>query len=60
MLCRPKIGLSQELCGVQMWLRMDLWKEWKNCNTRVVNLLKLKPSKQKSYECGTAAEAIAE
>jgi RNA-directed DNA polymerase len=37
---------------VRTRLRMGLWKEWKTCKTRVSNLLKLKASKQKSYEWG--------
>lgn len=40
---------------VRTRLRMGLWKEWKNCKTRVVNLLKLKASKQKSYEWGNSS-----
>lgn len=40
---------------VRMRLRMGLWKEWKNCKTRVANLLKLKASKQKSYEWGNSS-----
>jgi RNA-directed DNA polymerase len=37
-------------------LRMGLWKEWKTCKTRVSNLLKLKVSKQKSYEWGNSSK----
>lgn len=40
---------------VRVRLRMGLWKEWKNCKTRVANLLKLKASKQKSYEWGNSS-----
>lgn len=40
---------------VRLRLRMGLWKEWKNCRTRVANLLKLKASKQKSYEWGNSS-----
>lgn len=40
---------------VRVRLRMGLWKEWKNCRTRVANLLKLKASKQKSYEWGNSS-----
>lgn len=40
---------------VRTRLRMGLWKEWKNCKTRVANLLKLKASKQKSYEWGNSS-----
>ena len=42
---------------VRTRLRMSLWKEWKNCKTRVANLLKLKVSKQKSYEWGNSSKA---
>lgn len=37
---------------VRTRLRMGIWKEWKNCRTRIINLLKLKASKQKAYEWG--------
>lgn len=40
---------------VRVRLRMGLWKEWKNCKTRVANLFKLKASKQKSYEWGNSS-----
>ncbi|HET8860062.1 group II intron reverse transcriptase/maturase [Marivirga sp.] len=40
---------------VRSRLRMGLWKEWKWCKTRVANLLKLKASKQKSYEWGNSS-----
>jgi RNA-directed DNA polymerase len=40
---------------VRVRLRMGLWKEWKNCKTRVANLLRLKASKQKSYEWGNSS-----
>jgi RNA-directed DNA polymerase len=36
-------------------LRMCIWKEWKNCRTRVKNLLKLKVNRQKSYEWGNSS-----
>jgi RNA-directed DNA polymerase len=42
---------------VRTRLRMGLWKEWKNCKTRVANLLKLKAGKQKSYEWGNSSRA---
>lgn len=41
---------------VRTRLRMGLWKEWKNGRTRVANLLKLKVSKQKSYEWGNSSK----
>ena len=41
--------------GVRTRLRMGLWKEWKNCRTRVAKLLKLGASKQKSYEWGNSS-----
>ncbi|HEY4786772.1 MAG TPA: group II intron reverse transcriptase/maturase, partial [Bacteroidales bacterium] len=37
-------------------LRMGIWKEWKNNKTRVLNLLKLKVSRHKSYEWGNASK----
>jgi len=40
---------------VRSRLRMSLWKEWKTCKTRIANLLKLKASKQKSYEWGNSS-----
>lgn len=40
---------------VQVRLRMGLWKEWKSCKTRVANLLRLKASRQKSYEWGNSS-----
>src|SRR5665647_481849 len=40
---------------VRIRLRIGLWKEWKNCRTRVANLMKLKASKQKSYEWGNSS-----
>lgn len=40
---------------VRTRLRMGLWKEWKNCKTRIFNLLKLKASKQKAYEWGNSS-----
>jgi RNA-directed DNA polymerase len=40
---------------VRTRLRMGLWKEWKNSKTRISNLLKLKASKQKSYEWGNSS-----
>ena len=43
--------------GVRTRLRMGLWKEWKNCRTRVANLLKLGASKQKSYQWGNSSKA---
>lgn len=41
---------------VRVRLRMCLWKEWKRCKTRTRNLLKLKASKQKSYEWGNSSK----
>lgn len=41
---------------VRVRLRMSLWKEWKRCRTRTFNLLKLKASKQKSYEWGNSSK----
>lgn len=45
---------------VRVRLRMGLWKEWKNCKTRVANLLKLKASRQSRMSGEIAAEVIAE
>lgn len=41
---------------VRLRLRMGLWKEWKNCKTRVRHLQELKASKQKSYEWGNSSK----
>jgi RNA-directed DNA polymerase len=41
---------------VRTRLRMGLWKEWKNCKTRVKHLLELNASKQKSYEWGNSSK----
>jgi RNA-directed DNA polymerase len=41
---------------VRTRLRMGLWKEWKNCKTRVKHLQYLKASKQKSYEWGNSSK----
>jgi RNA-directed DNA polymerase len=41
---------------VRTRLRMGLWKEWKNCKTRVKHLQDLKASKQKSYEWGNSSK----
>ncbi len=40
---------------VRTRLRMGVWKEWKNCRTRIANLLKLGASKQKAYEWGNSS-----
>jgi len=40
---------------VRTRLRIGLWKEWKNCKTRVTNLIKLKASRQKAYEWGNSS-----
>lgn len=49
-------SVMQQLDGyVRTRLRMGLWKEWKNSKTRISNLLKLKASKQKSYEWGNSS-----
>ena len=37
-------------------LRMCIWKEWKNCKTRVRNLLKLGAKHQKAYEWGNSSK----
>lgn len=41
---------------VRTRLRMGLWKEWKNCKTRVKHLHDLNASKQKSYEWGNSSK----
>lgn len=43
--------------GVRTRLRMGIWKEWKNCRTRVSKLLKLGASKRKAYEWGNSSKA---
>ena len=43
---------------VRSRLRMGLWKEWKTCKTRVLNLWKLKASKQKAYEWGNSSRGF--
>lgn len=49
-------GVMKELDGMlRTRLRMGLWKEWKNCKTRVRNLRKLGIGKQKSYEWGNTS-----
>ena len=53
--------ITQQLDGyVRTRLRMGLWKEWKNCKTRVVNLLKLKASNKSRMSGETVVGAIAE
>ena len=49
-------SILQVLDGfVRTRLRMGFWKEWKNCKTRIINLQKLKVSKQKAYEWGNSS-----
>lgn len=54
-IAKGKSAMQQLDVYVRVRLRMGLWKEWKNCKTRVANLLKLKASKQKSYEWGNSS-----
>ena len=54
-IAKGKSAMQQLDEYVRVRLRMGLWKEWKNCKTRVANLLKLKASKQKSYEWGNSS-----
>ena len=56
-LANAKSNMQHLDACVRTRLRMGLWKEWKNCKTRVANLLKLKASKQKSYEWGNSSRA---
>ena len=56
-LAKAKSNMQHLDACVRTRLRMGLWKEWKNCKTRVANLLKLKASKQKSYEWGNSSRA---
>ena len=37
-------------------LRASVWRDWKNCRTRIRNLLHLGTSKQKSYEWGNTSK----
>jgi len=41
---------------VRTRLRMGIWKAWKNCSTRVKNLIKLKAGKRQSYEWGNSSK----
>lgn len=41
---------------VRSRLRMGLWKEWKNCRTRIANLWKLGAKKHKAYEWGNSSK----
>ena len=41
--------------SVRTRFRIGLWKEWKSCKTKVINLLKLKASRQKAYEWGNSS-----
>ena len=54
-IAKAKSTLQQLDECVRTRLRMSIWKEWKRCKTRVANLLKLKVSKQKSYEWGNSS-----
>lgn len=54
-IAKAKSSLQDLDALVRMRLRMGLWKEWKTGRTRVANLLKLKASKQKSYEWGNSS-----
>ena len=42
--------------GIRTRLRMGIWKEWKNCSTRVAKLLKLGASNRKAYEWGNSSK----
>ena len=55
LIARGKSAMQRLDEYVRMRLRMGLWKEWKNCKTRVANLLKLKAGRQKSYEWGNSS-----
>lgn len=47
------IGLDKY---VRTRLRAGLWRDWKNCKTRVVNLLKLGAKRHKAYEWGNTSK----
>lgn len=50
-------SLMQQLDGlVRVRLRIGLWKEWKNCKTRVANLFKLGANKKQAYMWGNASK----
>jgi RNA-directed DNA polymerase len=55
-LANAKSAMQNLDACVRVRLRMGLWKEWKTCKTRTVNLLKLKANRQKSYEWGNSSK----
>ena len=57
-IANAKSIMEQLDASVRTRLRIGLWKEWKNCKTRVLNLLKLKASKQKAYEWGNSSRGF--
>ena len=54
-IANAKSIMEQLDASVRTRLRIGLWKEWKNCKTRVTNLIKLKASRQKAYEWGNSS-----
>ena len=51
-------SLMQNLDGmVRVRLRMGLWKEWKNCRTRVTRLRELGANKRDAYMWGNASKS---
>lgn len=54
-IAKAKTAMERLDALIRTRLRMCVWKEWKNCRTRVKNLLKLKVNKQKSYEWGNSS-----
>jgi RNA-directed DNA polymerase len=41
---------------VRTRLRMGVWRDWKNCKTRIANLLKLGAKRKKAYEWGNTSK----
>lgn len=55
-IAQAKSAMQQLDEYIRTRLRMGQWKEWKNSKTRIKHLLKLKASKQKSYEWGNTSK----
>ena len=49
----PLIALDQY---VRTRLRAGLWRDWKNCKTRIANLLRLGAKRYKAYEWGNTSK----
>jgi RNA-directed DNA polymerase len=51
------VSTMESLDGfIRVHLRMSQWKEWKNCRTRVKNLIQLGINKGKAYEWGNSSK----